>query len=145
MPALVNTRHELFAQGLVEGRTATQAYIDAGYAANDGNSTRLRQTDEIVARVSELQTRILLRHDVTVDTLTEKLEEARLLAHEQGQAGAAVSAILGVAKLHGLLTNKVEHTRNSLADILDDIDGTTRGLSDAATHSPAPSEASTDN
>ena len=132
MPALKNTQHEIFAQGLVEKKTGSQAYIDAGYQENSGNATRLRQNEEIIARVSELQARHLLRHDVTIDTLTDELEEVKNLALRKGQAGAAVSAVMGIAKLHGLLTDKVEHTRSSLADILDDIDGRTRGLSDAA-------------
>ena len=136
MPALKNTRHELFAQYLVEKMTVSRAYIEAGYRANDGNATRLRHTDEITARVGELQSRQLLRHDVTVDTLTDELEEARLLAHQEGQAGAAVSAIMGVAKLHGLLTDKVEHSKGSLANILAEIDGRTRGLTQKSVDCP---------
>ena len=129
MSALANTRHELFAQGLVEKKPASQAYVDAGYKANDGNAARLRQNEEIVARIAELQARHLARHDITVDTLTHELEEARLLAHQGGQAGAAVSAILGKAKLHGLGKETVEHVGNDLADVLKEIDGGTRGIS----------------
>ena len=136
MPALKNTRHELFAQGLVERKTASQAYIEAGYRENDGNATRLRQNDEIVARVAELQERALNRHDITVDTLTDELEEARLLAHQGGQAGAAVSAILGKAKLHGLGKETVQHVGNDLADVLKEIDGGTRGISTSEVIAP---------
>ena len=136
MQTLGNSRHELFCLGLVEGKTATQAYADAGYNPNDDNAIRLKGNERVVARVEELHARQLLRHDVTVDTLTDELEEARLLAHQEGQAGAAVSAIMGVAKLHGLLTDKVEHSKGSLANILAEIDGRTRGLTQKSVDCP---------
>ncbi len=43
---------------------------------------------------------------VSVDSLTEELEEARELAAQTAQPGAQVSATLGKAKLHGLLIDK---------------------------------------
>ncbi len=46
--------------------------------------------------------------DVTRQRLTEDLEKARQMAHAEGQAEAAVSACVAMAKLHGLL---IERTR----------------------------------
>ena len=110
MPALKNNKHELFALGLVEGKTADQAYIDAGYNRHDGNAARLRGKERIIARVKELQEQHVKRHNVTVGSLTEKLESARIhaMAADNG-ASAAVSAVMGMAKLHGLDINKHEH------------------------------------
>ena len=48
------------------------------------------------------------RHNITVDTLTAELEEARDTAMGIGQISAAVSAIMGKAKLHGLLIQKIQ-------------------------------------
>jgi len=48
------------------------------------------------------------RHKVTVDGLTWELEKARILAMDAGDAVAAVQAIMGKAKLHGLLVDRTQ-------------------------------------
>ena len=101
MPALQNHRHELFAQGLVEGKSANQSFIDAGYAENNGNAIRLKGNEKVRNRVAELQAHHQKRHDVTVDTLTDEYEVARELALGIEQPSAAISATSGKAKLHG--------------------------------------------
>lgn len=55
MPVLSNPKHELFAQELASGKTADEAYQNAGYAPNDGNCIRLKGNERVAARVSELQ------------------------------------------------------------------------------------------
>jgi phage terminase small subunit len=72
MTALINHRHELFAQGLVEGKTADQAYTDAGYKPGRNNAARLRANENIQARIKELQKQGLKRHDITVDRVLEE-------------------------------------------------------------------------
>ena len=42
MRPLANQRHERFAQTLAGGKTATAAYVLAGYKANDGNASRMK-------------------------------------------------------------------------------------------------------
>lgn len=54
MTVLKNAKHERFAQGLAKGLTADQAYQDAGFKANRGNATTLKQKQSIRNRVSEL-------------------------------------------------------------------------------------------
>ena len=56
---------------------------------------------------------------VTRERLTEDLEKARLMAHEEGQAEAAVSACVAMARLHGLIERtKVERsTSKDMTDI----------------------------
>ena len=44
MGSLPNIRQEKFVQGLFEGKSATQSYIDAGYRPNQGKF----QPDEMV-------------------------------------------------------------------------------------------------
>lgn len=65
---------------------------------------------EVQGRLGQLQRESAERHNVTIDSLTIELEEARSLAKEEGQAAAAVSATMGKAKLHGLIVDKAEHT-----------------------------------
>ena len=110
MPALKNQKWEMFAQGLVEGKTAYQSYQDAGYKENRGNCIRLKENESIVTRVQELQASHVRRHNATVDSLTNELEDARLSAMDGSREAAAVSAIMGKAKIHGLGSEKYEHS-----------------------------------
>ena len=54
MSELKNVRHELFCRGLVAGKTADQAYQEAGYKASRASATRLSANASIRQRVSEL-------------------------------------------------------------------------------------------
>lgn len=107
MPILDNPQHELFAQGVAKGMTLVAAYEKAGYEPHDSNAARLIGNDRIADRVAELQELAAKRTLVTIDRLTDELEDARqhAMKDEKG-ASAAVSAIMGKAKLHGLDVNK---------------------------------------
>ena len=72
MTALQNPRHELFAQGVVEGKSADASYTDAGYKPGRNNAARLRANEIVQARIKELQGRGLKRHDITVDRIIEE-------------------------------------------------------------------------
>lgn len=102
MPTLRNQRHERFAQALAKGKSATEAYAEAGYSSDRGNATRLTANDSIKSRVAEIQGRSAKKAEVTVDTLAAELEEARGLALKEKQSSAAVQATMGKAKLFGL-------------------------------------------
>jgi phage terminase small subunit len=130
MPVLKNPRHEKFAQAVVEGKSAAEAYADAGFKPQRQNAARLMTNDDVVARIKELQAEGAERTLVSIESLTNELEEARRLAmaDEKG-ASAAVAAVMGKAKLHGLLIEKNEHTGQggvpievrSLADFYSDL------------------------
>jgi hypothetical protein len=47
---------------------------------------------------------------VTVDGLTAKLEKMFTIAEKNEQVAGCVSAVLGMAKLHDLITDKVAHS-----------------------------------
>lgn len=55
---LRNIRHEHFAQGIAQGKTVTDAYIHAGYAARgrsaEVNGSRLLRNAEVQRRIDEL-------------------------------------------------------------------------------------------
>jgi phage terminase small subunit len=101
MTELQNRRHELFAQGLVEGKTAAQAYEDAGYTSNRCNASRLKTNENIVRRVTQLRDEHRKRHDVTVDDLLDEYDENRKVAFELSQISAANGATIGKARLLG--------------------------------------------
>jgi len=73
MPALSNARHERFAQGLARGLSAGEAYVEAGYAPNDGNASRLKGNEKVQARLAELTEAGALRAEVTVERVLSEL------------------------------------------------------------------------
>lgn len=102
MPVLSNPRHERFAQALAKGKTATEAYTEAGYRGDRTAASRLSTNVNVVARVTELQAKTVKKVEITVESLALELEEARALALNEKQTSAAVSATMGKAKLFGL-------------------------------------------
>ncbi|TDR34678.1 terminase small subunit [Aquamicrobium defluvii] len=102
MSVLPNPRHEAFAQSLAKGKTAIEAYADAGYKPNRSHASRLVAKGNVTARVAELQQKVAKKVEVTVESLAGELEEARALALTERQTSAAVQATMGKAKLFGL-------------------------------------------
>lgn len=115
MPVLSNARHERFAQGIAAGKTADQAYQDAGYKPSRQNASTLRTNQTVSDRVAELQERAAVRTEITIAIITDMLLADRKLARENAQASAAVSATEKLAKLHGLM---VDRTINENYDYL---------------------------
>jgi hypothetical protein len=64
------------------------------------------------------------RHDITVDSLTEQLQDAYGLAMQTGHDAAAVGATWALAKLHGLDKSALKSPRKLYPDI--EIKGDTR-------------------
>jgi hypothetical protein len=110
MAILTNPRHELFAQELAKGKSASEAYKLAGYRPCRQNAARLTTNDDIRARLDEIQTAAAKKSEVTVQSLLAELEEARRKATDLDQLSVAVRAIEAKAKVSGLLTQKIEIT-----------------------------------
>lgn len=102
MPVLPNPKHEAFAQAIVRGKSASEAYVDAGYKPSRHHASRLATNGNVAQRVAELQGRAAKKAEVTVESLALELEEARKIALDEKQSSAAVSATMGKAKLFGL-------------------------------------------
>lgn len=111
-------KQEAFCLAYIETGNASEAYRRA-YDADgmkgatiNRNAKALLENNKIATRISTLRERAVQHTMVTVQSLTEELEEARALALKEGQPSAAVSASMGKAKLHGLLTDKqqTEHS-----------------------------------
>lgn len=77
-------------------------------AAINVEACRLFKTPNIALRVLELQEEHRERHNVTVDSLTKELDEARDVAKSCEQPAAMTGATMGKAKIHGLVTDKKE-------------------------------------
>ncbi|MFV3292285.1 terminase small subunit [Pseudomonas sp. NY11955] len=116
---------ELFCLAYVETGNAAESYRRAYNTENMATATigregyNLLQSPLVKARIEELRTKVMERHEITVDTLLAELEEARLkaLSAETPQAAAAVGATMGKAKLLGLDKKIVELTGKNGAPI----------------------------
>jgi phage terminase small subunit len=110
MSALKNPKHERFAQELAKGKSQIEAYEAAGYRPNPSAASRLSDDVKVCERVAEITERGAIRAEITVASLLEELEEARMaaLGAETPQSSAAVSASMSKAKLLGLVVDKAE-------------------------------------
>ena len=109
MPAIEdNPQWEKFAKLVAGGKSFRDAYKQAGYQDDAHNAARLTQHPTVKARIRELQDRQAKRLDVTVDHIYKKLEGNYRMAMKLKQPAAANSAVMGQAKLLGLIVDKSE-------------------------------------
>jgi Terminase small subunit len=111
MPPLENPRWEQFAQELAKGKSQTEAYLASGYKGDKSPATaasRLLTNVKVAARLRELQEVTAAKAEVTRESILAELEEARLMAKDNGHPAAAVSASMGKAKLVGLVVDRKE-------------------------------------
>lgn len=73
VPCLSNPRHELFAQAIAKGLSATDAYRAAGYKPDRKNAARLTTNDDIRTRVDEILAAGAKRAEVTVEQVVREL------------------------------------------------------------------------
>lgn len=118
MPKLANPRHEAFARKYLELGVARQAYVAAGYKAKlrhrglpspaDVCAHHLLRHPKVKERIEGLRAMAAKRADVTEDSLIEELEQARALALQNAQSGAAVQATMGKARITGHIIERKE-------------------------------------
>ena len=113
MPALKNPRHEAFAQAIFSGITnakggahsQAEAYRRAGYHVTNGNSAKacasrlLTFANGIAERIKELQAIAAEQAVESAEKMTRELNEVLREARADKAHSAAVSAILGKAKI----------------------------------------------
>jgi hypothetical protein len=109
MAPLKNPRHETFVQLLLQGESIIDAHERAGFARSDANSSRLKANPKVAERLAELQSAIAEKTVTTVEGLIAELKQARQQASSLNQLSAATAAILGKAKISGLMApQKIE-------------------------------------
>jgi hypothetical protein len=124
VPILENQRHELFAQELAKGKSASEAYVLAGFRPSRKNASRLRANEGVKARLAELQAVAARSTAITIESICAELDQANQVAMERGQAAAMVSASTLRAKLGGLMIERVEvggPDAFSEAETIDDV------------------------
>lgn len=116
MPGLT-PKQEKFCQAYIETGNASEAYRQAYDAENMSEPSINKEAaillcdPKITPRVDELKGQHQKRHNVTVDSLIEELEEARKVADADRKAAAMVSATMGKARILGLDKQVIEQTK----------------------------------
>ena len=125
MPALVNARHERFAQLIAQGKSRGQSYVDCGYSCRSHNSRdaaafRLFRSDKIRRRIAELQKHAVENTEITIVGLIREAADIQLAAQRAGNLSAAIAALTAKAKIAGLWVEKTENENTNLHYALSD-------------------------
>jgi phage terminase small subunit len=121
-------KQEAFVRAFMETGNASQAYRTAYNAENmkdsaiHVNACKLLKSTKVALRLQAARESSQKRHDITIARLTDMLLEDRELARKVESPAAAVSAVLAIGKLHGLIIDKKEVTRKRDAADFDDAE-----------------------
>jgi hypothetical protein len=108
MPKLADPRRERFARELVAGHPAEEAYARAGYVPNKGNAKLAQLKPRIVARVAELGGDPASGEDGSaLAGILRRLDQDRAFAYEMKAPAVARAATMDMAKLLGLLNERL--------------------------------------
>ena len=114
MPILT-PKQEGFCLSYIETGNASEAYRRNYNSVNMKPETvavkacELLKSGKVAARVKQLKTVHAERHNITVDSITSMYKSAIDKAYEHDQINTVVTAIGGLAKLHGLLVDRKLH------------------------------------
>ena len=119
---LANMRDERYCQFLAAGYPQLAAYGRAGFSTKGvgaaGNAYQKAHQPKIAKRTAEIRAHHAKELGITVEGLTAELDAAIALAWAVNQPAAAHAAIMGKAKLHGLITDKSLNVNvNAFADL----------------------------
>lgn len=112
---------EEFARIYVECGDAEEAFKRVYGVRGDMNHFDLLRNPNVIFRINNLRYDNDRSIPVTVDSLTTALREAYAVAKENGQGAAMTSAIMGLAKLHGLIVDKASVTQTNFVISADPI------------------------
>ena len=73
MAILKNARHELFAQNLAKGMSATEAYAKVGYKPSEAHASRLAGYGKVRTRVAELMAPAVEATQATVERVLKEM------------------------------------------------------------------------
>ena len=112
------SKQEAFVREYSVEKNAVQAAIRDGYIKKTAHA--IGQVNLRKPTISAAQEAHAERCNVTVDSLTDELEEARVMAKKNGQELAMVTATMGKERLHGLIVDKAAHNEPmSYREVLD--------------------------
>jgi hypothetical protein len=122
-------KQEAFAKAYVETSNASEAYRrsystrTASVKTINEAASRVLADGKVYARVRELIERAAKRHDTTVDSLVCDLNDvfAKAMTGDRPQLPAAVSAVMGKAKLLGFDVQKIDLKGELKLNPMDDL------------------------
>jgi phage terminase small subunit len=99
-----------FIQEYCASGNATESAKRAGYSEKTAYSIGQENLNkpEIAAAIGKERQKHAERCAVTIESLTDKLNQVYDMAIVEKQASAAGTAVMGIAKLHGLIIDKAE-------------------------------------
>ncbi len=113
-------KQHAFALAYLETGKPSESYRDAGYKCDRMTNNaiavqanRLLKNPNVDLIIEKGRAEARERCQVTIESLTDELEENRLSALTNGQAAAAVAATMAKAKLHGLADGKGPEPKGS--------------------------------
>lgn len=109
MPALPNPRHERFAQELAKGKSATEAYAEAGYEESRSAASRLLTNVNVQERVEELQNRAAANVVLTREWVLEQLIDNATKAKVAGDFSPSNQALNLLGKEIGMFVDRSEN------------------------------------
>ena len=113
--AKLTLKQGAFCQAFIETGNASEAYRKAFDASRmkpetvNRSAFDLLQNPKITARLEEIRAEHAKRHEITVDTLLDELEEARQLARDTINPAAMVAATMGKSKITGFDKKVLQH------------------------------------
>lgn len=118
MPALENSRHEKFAQGLAQGMSAAEAYTAAGYKGDRTAASRLSTNVNVQERVAELQERAAASVSLSREWVMEQLIDNASLAKENGDWAPANRALELLGKELGMFVDRSENVNQNVSYVI---------------------------
>jgi hypothetical protein len=97
MPALVNSRHERFAQEVAGGRSVAEAYALSGYRPNRSNACVLKSREDVARRIEEIRTELSEAARAATEKAVERLSLDREWVLSRMMRNASIA--LGEAKV----------------------------------------------
>lgn len=113
-------KQEAFVLAYMETSNATEAYRRCYDAKNMGEATinvkacELLKNGKVAVRLQILQAKARAAHEITIERLTDMLLDDRAQAKDLAQTATAVAAVMGLAKLHGLIVDKSQSVNLNL-------------------------------
>lgn len=106
MPVLDNPRHERFAQELASGKSASEAFVKAGYKKNDGNAIRLKGNEKVQARLGELLGKAAKKVELDKEWVISRLMENANRAMQAQQVLDSEGKPTGEFRYNGAVANR---------------------------------------
>ena len=134
MEKKLTPKQQKFVYAYLETNNACEAYRQAYNTNNMSQKAlgveawRLMAHPVIALEIENGREEARKRHEVTLESITQELDEARVLGIAEKQVSAAISASMGKAKLHGLVIERSNVNLMGLQEVLEDIDGRSAGL-----------------